>query len=184
MLRVIQEIKPAWIVAENVRGIVSQGGGLVFERVCAEMEANGYEVQPICIPATSVGAWHLRYRIFIIAHSKGKQSSDLHTCLNGQGQGEYGGMDSRKGMGDLNITAKDEHRFGIGEQNESPLNQWNSEPRVDRVVYGTAHRVDRASRLRALGNAVVPQQVYPIYRAIVEVEAGNKVKPPVIGRGL
>lgn len=69
MLRVIREIQPTWIVAENVRGIVSIDGGLVFERVCSEMEANGYEVQPFCIPACSVGAPHKRERMWFIARS-------------------------------------------------------------------------------------------------------------------
>lgn len=69
MLRVIREIQPTWIVAENVRGIVSIDSGLVFERVCSEMEANGYEVQPFCIPACAVGAPHRRERMWFIARS-------------------------------------------------------------------------------------------------------------------
>ena len=44
---------------------------------------------------------------------------------------------------------------------------WQSEPNVGRVAHGIPHRVDR---LKGLGNAVVPQQIYPIYKAIVEVE--------------
>lgn len=82
MLRVIREIQPTWIVAENVRGIVSIEGGLVFERVCAELEENEYEIQPFCIPASSVGAPHQRYRMFFIAHSprvereRGERSGD------------------------------------------------------------------------------------------------------------
>lgn len=68
MLRVIREMQPTWIVAENVRGIVSIDGGMVFERVCSELEANGYEVQPLCIPACAVGAPHRRERIWFVAH--------------------------------------------------------------------------------------------------------------------
>lgn len=48
---------------------------------------------------------------------------------------------------------------------------WQSEPDVGRVANGIPHRVDR---LRGLGNAVVPQQIYPVYKAIVEIETSNK----------
>lgn len=80
MLRVIREIQPTWIVAENVRGILSIEGGLVFERVCSELEEAGYEVQPICIPACAVGAPHRRERIWFIAHAKSERGGD--ECKN------------------------------------------------------------------------------------------------------
>lgn len=48
---------------------------------------------------------------------------------------------------------------------------WEAEPDVGRVVDGISHRVDR---LRCLGNAVVPQQAYPIFRAIAEFEQGER----------
>ena len=71
MLRVIREIKPTWVIGENVRGITSIEGGLVFEQVCLEMEAIGYEVQPFCIPAASVNAPHKRERIWFVAYCGG-----------------------------------------------------------------------------------------------------------------
>lgn len=70
MLRVIREIKPAWIVAENVRGLLTIQDGMVFEQACTDLENEGYEVQPFIIPACSVGAPHRRDRIWFIAHSK------------------------------------------------------------------------------------------------------------------
>src|SRR3990167_2921009 len=70
MLRVIREIQPTWIVAENVRGLLTQNDGMVFERVCSELENNGYEVQPFCIPACAIGAPHKRERFWFIGHSK------------------------------------------------------------------------------------------------------------------
>jgi len=86
MLRVIREMQPTWIVAENVRGIVSIDGGMVFERVCSELEANGYEVQPICIPACAVGAPHRRERMWFVAHS----TSVRCDRDNAQGEGIHG----------------------------------------------------------------------------------------------
>lgn len=69
MLRVIREIRPRWVVGENVLGIVSWDGGLVFEQVHADLEAAGYEVQAFVLPACSVGAPHLRYRTWFVAHA-------------------------------------------------------------------------------------------------------------------
>lgn len=69
MLRAIREIKPRWVVGENVRGLVNWSGGLVFEQVQADLEAEGYEVLPFLLPAAGVGAPHRRYRIWFIAYS-------------------------------------------------------------------------------------------------------------------
>ena len=76
MLRVIKEVQPSWVVGENVRGLVGWNGGLVFDEVCSDLESQGYEVQPILIPAASVNAPHKRDRIWFVAHSnhKGKCS--------------------------------------------------------------------------------------------------------------
>lgn len=68
MLRAIREILPRWVVGENVRGILSWSGGLVFEQVCADLEAAGYEVQPLVLPACGVGAPHRRDRVWFVAH--------------------------------------------------------------------------------------------------------------------
>ena len=75
MLRAIKEIKPRYIVGENVRGLVSWGGGMVFNEVCDDLEREGYAVQPFLIPAASVGAPHQRQRIWFIAYSNNKGRS-------------------------------------------------------------------------------------------------------------
>ena len=66
MLRVIQEARPAWIIGENVAGIVN----LALDQVCADLEGQGYEVEPIIVPACAVDAPHRRDRVWIVAHSK------------------------------------------------------------------------------------------------------------------
>src|SRR5690606_14092503 len=70
MLRAIREISPRWIVGENVRGLISWNGGMVFDEVQADLEAAGYEVLPFLLPAAGVGAPHRRDRIWFVAHSK------------------------------------------------------------------------------------------------------------------
>lgn len=70
MLRIIQNIQPAWIVAENVSGLLTMQNGLVFEQVCTDLEKEDYEVQPFIIPACAKNAPHRRDRIWIIANAR------------------------------------------------------------------------------------------------------------------
>ena len=79
MLRAVHEVKPRWVVAENVSGILSLDDGMVFEGVCTDLEAEGYEVIPLVVPACAVGAPHRRDRVWIVANSttKGLQKPRL-----------------------------------------------------------------------------------------------------------
>lgn len=70
MCRAIREIKPTWVVGENVYGLVNWNGGLVFHEVQADLENQGYEVFPFLLPACGVNAPHQRYRIWFVAYSK------------------------------------------------------------------------------------------------------------------
>lgn len=93
MLRAIKEIKPRWVIGENVRGLVSWGGGLVFHEVCSDLEREGYEVQPFLIPAASKNAPHRRERIWFIAYSDGirsGQSRDKRQAKQFNDNGEEG----------------------------------------------------------------------------------------------
>lgn len=69
MLRAIREIVPTYVVGENVAGLLSWNGGLVFDEVQSDLEAEGYEVQPVILPACSVGAPHRRDRIWFVARN-------------------------------------------------------------------------------------------------------------------
>lgn len=69
MLRVIREFAPEWVIGENVHGLISWNGGMVFEEVQTDLEAEGYEVWPVVLPAASVNAPHRRDRVWFIAHS-------------------------------------------------------------------------------------------------------------------
>jgi DNA (cytosine-5)-methyltransferase 1 len=69
MLRVIREVKPRFVVGENVFGLLNWNGGMVFDEVHADLEAEGYQVQAVVIPAASVNAPHGRDRVWFIAYS-------------------------------------------------------------------------------------------------------------------
>jgi len=75
MLRCIKEVKPRWVIGENVRGLVNWNEGLVFNEVYDDLEREGYEVQSFLIPAASVGAPHQRYRVWFIAYANDKGRS-------------------------------------------------------------------------------------------------------------
>jgi DNA (cytosine-5)-methyltransferase 1 len=91
MLRAVREIQPPWVVGENVRGLINWNGGLVFEEVQAELEAEGYEVQPFLLPAAGVGAPHERYRIWFVAHA---------SCFDGRSN-ESGGKNKNSKWKDI-----------------------------------------------------------------------------------
>ena len=89
MLRTIREISPRWVVGENVLGIVNWNGGMVFEQVYADLEIEGYEVQPYVLPACGVGAPHQRQRTWFVAHrtdagpeSMQKREDGIHEFRN------------------------------------------------------------------------------------------------------
>jgi len=108
MLRAIREIAPRWVVGENVRGLVSWNGGMVFEEVQADLEASGYEVLPFILPACAKDAPHRRDRVWFVAYRNecSKRSSGT------SGEAESNGSnhnDEQKGRGE-----QAEQRFGHG----------------------------------------------------------------------
>lgn len=85
MLEVIRLTEPTWVIAENVGGILTWQEGLVFEQVCSDLEASGYEVQPFVIPAAAVGAPHRRDRVWFVGHS---QHPGQHGAKNTKGHSQ------------------------------------------------------------------------------------------------
>ena len=68
-IETVRELKPDYCVFENVGGLLSWNGGMVFDEVQADLEAAGYEVTPFLLPACAVNAPHRRDRIWFVAHS-------------------------------------------------------------------------------------------------------------------
>ena len=69
-IRVIRECKPRWFIGENVEGIINIQDGLVLRQVQDDLEKEGFQVQCLVIPASGIGAWHQRKRVWILAYSK------------------------------------------------------------------------------------------------------------------
>ena len=68
-IRVVAECKPRWFIGENVEGIININNGMVLRQVQTDLEEQGFQVQCLVIPASGIGAWHQRKRIWIMAHS-------------------------------------------------------------------------------------------------------------------
>ena len=205
--RLIGEIKPRWVIIENVPGLLSVDSGRGMGTVLYDLAVRGYDAEWDCISAASVGALHRRDRIFIVAHANGSghlhgQAGKLPAEAGEHALGEpiascedvadaESDMRSRSrtprtgrpGPTDAHPLVSDPYRAGLeGQRPEYRLfpeggpcpriasgSWWAAEPDVGRVAHGVPARVDR---LRALGNAVVPQVAEYIGRLIVRAEGG------------
>ena len=162
MLRVIQEIRPRWVVGENVAGIVT----LALDQVLSDLEGIGYACQAVIIPACAVDAPHRRDRCAILAYgnSGGQLGGGAELRTAGCCGSYVSNTDNQRLQipgyepGVETVQPKDGTEFGCW---------WPAEPGVGRVAHGVPARVDR---LKCLGNAVVPQQFYPFFRAIAQLE--------------
>jgi DNA (cytosine-5)-methyltransferase 1 len=136
--RIIGEVRPRYVIVENVAALLGRG----LDVVLGDLAALGYDAEWHCIPASAVGAPHRRDRLWIVAHTAGDNTwAGLFT----QPPADNGWSG----------------RFGDS-------SWWLIEPDVGRVAHGIPNRVDR---LRALGNAVVPQIPEIIGRAIMAIES-------------
>jgi DNA (cytosine-5)-methyltransferase 1 len=199
MLRAIREIEPTFVVGENVSGIVNWSGGMVFEEVQADLEAEGYEVQALLLPASGVNAPHRRDRTWFIAYAKcsgrGKWSGmQANKCSrNDTGQKSKVLQSNREGKGEMEWNAtntsnqrlqRSKEQRGIGKRKKKRNQQfagllqsdWQNFPtqppvcgRDDGVpteLDGITFSKWRKESIKGAGNAVVPQLVYEIFKAI------------------
>jgi DNA (cytosine-5)-methyltransferase 1 len=201
MLAGIKIISPRWIVGENVHGIVNWSGGLVFNEIQTELEAAGYEVWPVILPACGINAPHRRDRTFFIAHAnrvgygrlqqefgskcedtaRTSGASKAKTTPNPSSQGLEGNV-----QGEQQYYEKENGKHARGSNNRasSKIEQWNSFPTQSPVCDGDdglPARLDgitfpkwRTESIKAGGNAIVPPLAYKIFQTIEEYELMDK----------
>jgi DNA (cytosine-5)-methyltransferase 1 len=78
-IRVVAETKPKWFVGENVEGIINISNGTVLQQIQQDLEKEGFQVQCLVIPASGVGAWHQRKRVWIIGCNVSNSNSNRNT---------------------------------------------------------------------------------------------------------
>ena len=149
MLRIIDEIRPAWVIGENVENAVR----IVLDDILDSLEGIGYKAQAFVISAYCTGAYFDGKRTFIVA-----TPDDGSTALRRNAQ--------------FSADAQIEGRggnYGRRTPQSNPGQRRPLESRPFGVADGVANRVDR---IKAIGNAVRPQQIYPIFAAIKAIEEG------------
>ncbi len=195
MLECIRLFRPLWVIAENVYGILNIEGGLVFEQVCSDMENEGYEVWPFIIPAVSVNAPHRRDRVWIVSRrtSLNTQPSRWSAGRNSKAGSEKVGWNSIDAFWKDRNTSHTISKGLEGKVNKKrQMSRFNKEDwQADwrEIVFRTCIRgVDdgiplwmdrvrisksrhRKERLKMLGNAIVPQVVVEIMKAIKYTES-------------
>ena len=157
--RIIKEVRPRWVIAENVSVLRSRG----LDRVLRSLAEIGYDAEWHCIPASAVGAPHQRDRIWIIAHP------NSHSQSNGTFNDEASIIKTISDVAYPNSSPCQRgslpRRILTEYTDLGSGSWWEVEPSVDRVADGLP---GRTHRLKQLGNAVVPQIPEIIGRAILE----------------
>jgi DNA (cytosine-5)-methyltransferase 1 len=177
--RLVGEIRPAWVLVENVFGILRIAG----EVICKDLERCGYSVGVWCYEAAAVGALHRRMRVFFVAHTRCRvcegDSIPRTFCREHE---ERTFADDKRSSSIFLDSGETLIETAFRDVSSSPSLQPKS--RMDRMADGFPAWVDgsweidtsiprtkggvkdRGVRLKALGNAVVPLQVYPIFKFI------------------
>jgi len=192
MFDVIKKVKPRWVIGENVQGIINIEQGMVLKQVQDDLEGIGFEVQCIVIPASGIGAWHQRKRVWIIANNISKPKSIRHRgrdskrCKNEEWaflpreqEGREMGSKTKRCS---NVSDTDKQRTQVQTKGKQPSIKlsgskskktwWETQSRICGVPDGVSYGVDRdrAKRIKALGNSIVPQIARQLGLAIMGAE--------------
>jgi DNA (cytosine-5)-methyltransferase 1 len=149
--RIISRIRPRYVIVENVAALLARG----MDAVLGTLSTLGYDAEWHCIPAAYAGSpigREGRDRVWIVADANG---------------GRFVGPWLSRSIERELVAEPRGSRVARGRRSGSVRDCWQSEPAIRRVDHGVPSRVDR---LRCLGNAVVPQIVEIIGRAIIERE--------------
>jgi DNA (cytosine-5)-methyltransferase 1 len=195
MLRAIREIKPTWVVGENVRGLVNWNGGLVFDEVQSDLEAEGYEVQSFLLPAAAVNAPHRRDRVWFVAYSN--ECYDRRIAKENERERGEERLSERHEIrqstksSEVQRYATDTQRIGSsgkkygqtqpGQYTKAHTGcRWTNFPTKPPICGGDdglPRELDsitfpkwRNESIKAYGNAIVPQVALQIFKAIQEYE--------------
>jgi DNA (cytosine-5)-methyltransferase 1 len=167
--RLVEEIQPHWAIIENVPALRSRG----LEDILGSLAALGYDAEWHCVPAASLGAPHRRDRIWIVAYPaecRRRAWRPQRPADGGERQ-----LESIRAFSDVAFAS--EPRLSLSQQGSllgpwrreerrttAERGWWTTEPDVGRVAHGVP---DRVHRLKALGNAIIPQMATLIGNAIL-----------------
>lgn len=172
LMRIIRQCRPRYVLLENVANLLSGRAGRDMGAVLWELSQCGYDAEWQVISAASVGAPHLRKRVFIIAYRTCQRLENWECSpVLQEAIGAVEGSDfTANPFGQRCERSRDAGIQKESRQNSSlaDLSWWDKiEPPVLRVDDGVPNRVDR---IRGLGNAVVPQCAVIPLRRILEID--------------
>ena len=176
--RLIGEIRPRYVIVENVAALLFRG----LSDVLGDLASLGYDAEWHCIPASYIGAPHRRDRIWIIAHRNSDNQSKSIISFDD----EASRVQSNASNSDSERLQRGEEAGDNGKNWAQSRNQlitgcrgvsrsaWEIEPNVGRVANGVPARMDR---LKSLGNAVVPQIPEILGKAIISHALRHAPRP-------
>ena len=199
MFRCIDQVRPTWVVAENVAGILTmveqgevspmesqgtlfdEGDGVrrhrlvetfTLQRICDDLEGHGYEVQPVLVPACAVGAPHRRDRVFIVARRVEAVSED--TMHGGQLHGQDEVEGSERNIGNVGAGGSERLR---GEVSRSDSTDSRSGGQSAPEQQGERERtqVQQQGREQSFDGIGIPSASRPI--ADTSCECGKRLRP-------
>ena len=174
MLRAIKEIQPKWVIGENVHGLLNWSGGLVFNDVQVEMEAQGYEIQPFILPAAAVKAQHRRDRIWFIGRLS--DSCGFRQCGTNQIKEGHECDGWRKTQRFVEPLYRVGDKFYRKDGSEITRDTNGLSKRLDGI---TLDEWEKES-IKAYGNAIVPQVAYQIFKALMITESKAREEKNII----
>lgn len=162
MLRVVKQARPAWVLAENVAGHITMG----LDEVLADLEGEGYAARAVVVPACAVDAPHRRDRVWIVAKSladtDSKRRRMRHTVRQDAEDAGQSPRSTQHGQGQL-VSRLGGAVDGLSSGLDMPR-RWSDGSWEDGVPRVTVGAKNRTQRLKALGNAIVPQVAYELIR--------------------
>ena len=187
MLRVISSCKPTWVIGENVEGLINIQDGMVLRSVQDDLEREGFQVQCLVIPASGIGAWHQRNRVWIVAHSEHngsyRQKGDATIKSSNQQKDrlsirdDKNVSDSIKNGLEIPIIQSNNIQTSKAKKNvyrsfEKQQTWWQAQSELRGVPNGVSYELhsNRTDRIKALGNSIVPQIAEQIFRSIIDAE--------------
>lgn len=149
--RIIGELRPRYVLVENVAALLGRGMGTVL----GDLSTLGYDAEWSIVSACALGAPHTRERVFIVAYP-GQVSRERRR-----------GSGASEACPEARTSRLRARRTAQAQRLAEAATWWTNEPNMGRVAHGVSARLDR---LGAVGNAVVPQVAELIGRMIVDWE--------------
>lgn len=168
-LKFIRGNKPIFVIGENVKGMLTKG----LREVEGDLREEGYEVRSYVLAAKELGALHQRERVFVIGYKPRRQTPNTTSDgCNGQQRGTSNTqIDDRAEEGTHQTKCTERCSTLRTLLSKSLTESWGDIPEFRGVDDGLPLRLDKLEkqRIKALGNSVMPQQIYPFIKGCVEV---------------